>query len=946
LPDIDRGVCGNGVVEPDHNEDCDNGITDDAGHPTCYPAGSVAACHFDCSTVDCPIGFFCGNDAVCRKPAGIFKDTGHATQVDADHLLVGDFDHDGLGDVVAQTQVQMNVLFGDPSGALSDPFTVRAPGSNPTVGLLALDPDGGSASEPYTDLIFSASDGITTWRGRQDRTLAPTPYPSLQIGAQESRVIEARTTSPFDDILVLTPIGQFEAGVPGSVLGDVGSDEAPDKDHRFAEFLTEDAQPSKLVGNVAIANFYDGASSPCSELAFAFGTASFQDRVVVVTTCSSPTDLNIIQDDGGTAIPPLPVFLPAGAIVRPNGFGPTSADVNGDGHIDLLIDTLFTFTDGSGTHTIEASFVAYSVGDGTFSSSPTLSPADNTFSFFSGAAVLAVGQLTKATDVFPDTVLTTGIVLEFPAGPPDADGGVTPGPPFVIAAPQEWIDARVADINDDGFADVVAGSSGRVDIYVASGNALEVMTGVHYAVDGAASQFAIGDFDGDRVPDIAFRADHGDGTSDLDVMWGHLLSVPDDPLVVGRFGNIRTIGTGVIASVLGGNDSVGDLGVVVEGPPDAGSDAGPFSVSVLAGATNRQLQAPFIIQEPIPGTANGSDVGFPAAFSVGQLTAGDRHLDLASGALVFRTLDAGAADGSVPDGSVPQVADVQLAVTQSTGAAQLSADPSQLKFSDKIDSFAASTSCQGAGCNPARADWTQLSLVSVDLDGTEDAGVGNGVDEIVGVAPALLSTDVAHPTKNLSADGVIFWARFDGKDWKIQSVAPLGSLPGNAATGFSAGFAAISAADVNGDGANDVLALVDGSKSTTLLAYINQKNGQLPSKATAISLPAYSTDPGAPFHIVSIAAVDADSDPGKEIAMLTDQGGLFLAKSNAAGDSFTVTGPLCDGAALEACANNSHLRIPSGQAIAAIDVDGDGIQDLLLESNLTLHVYKGLAVDP
>ncbi len=940
LPDIDRDVCGNGVVEPDHNEDCDNGITDDAGHPTCYPAGSVAACHFDCSTIECPTGFSCGNDAVCRKAAGIFKDTGHATQVDADHLLVGDFDHDGLGDVVAQTQVQMNVLFGDPSGALSDPFTVRASGSNPTVGLLALDPDGGSASEPYTDLIFSASDGVTTWRGRQDRTLAPTPYPSLQIGAQESRVIEARTTSPFDDVLVLTPLGQFQPGVAGSVLAVVGSNEAPDKAHVFAEFLTDDGLPSKLVGNVVIANFYDSANSPCSELGFAFGTATFQNQVLVITTCSSPTDLNFVEADGGTPIPPRSVFLPSGAVVRPNGFGPTSADVNGDGHIDLLVDTLFTFTDTSGTHTVEASLVAYSVGDGTFSSSPTLSPVDNTCSVFSAGAVLAVGQLTRATDLFADAVLTTGIVLEFPAGPATPDGGVTPAPPFLIAAPQEWIDARVADIDGDGFADVVAGSAGRVDIYRASGNALEVMTGVHYAVDGSASQFAIGDFDGDRVPDIAFRADHGDGTSDLDVMWGHLFGVPDDPVVVGRFGNIRTIGTGIIANALGGSDSVGDLGVVVEGPPDAGTDAGPFSVSVLAGATNRQLQAPFILQEPIPGTANGTNVGLPVAFSVGQLTAGDRHLDLASGALVIRTLDASV------DGSVPEVADVQLAVTQSTGAAQLGADPSQLKFSDRIDSFAASTICQGASCNPARADWSQLSLVSVDLDGTEDAGVGNGVDEIVGIAPALLSADVAHSIQNSSADGVIFWARFDGKDWKIQSVAPLGSLPGSAATGFSTGFAAISAADVNGDGATDVLALIDGARSTTLLAYINQQNGQLPSKTTAISLPSYSTDPDAPFHIVSIAAIDADTDPGKEIAMLTDQGGLFLAKSNAAGDSFTVTGPLCDGTAPAACANNSHLRIPSGQALAAIDVDGDGIEDLLLESNLTLHVYKGLAVDP
>ena len=97
LPDIDRGVCGNGVVEPDHSEDCDNGITDDAGHPTCYPAGAVAACPLRLLDHRMPNRFLDGNDAVCRKPAENFQKTsGHA---DADRrrsfVWSCDFDHDG-----------------------------------------------------------------------------------------------------------------------------------------------------------------------------------------------------------------------------------------------------------------------------------------------------------------------------------------------------------------------------------------------------------------------------------------------------------------------------------------------------------------------------------------------------------------------------------------------------------------------------------------------------------------------------------------------------------------------------------------------------------------------------------------------------------------------------------------------------------------------------------
>jgi hypothetical protein len=943
LPDIDLGVCGNGVVEPDHNEDCDNGITDDAGNSLCYPAGTVGQCHFDCSVVDCPTGFSCGNDAICRKPSGIFKDTGHATQIDADRLLAGDFDHDRLGDVVAQTAVQMDVLFGDSTGALSEPFTVRSTNARPTVGLLALDPDGGT-SEPYTDLVFTASGGITTWRGRQDRTLAPTPYPSLQIGNGESRVIEARTTTPNDDVLVLTPLSQFRPGQTGSVLGEINSNEAPNTSATFAVFPGDDGLPQHLVGNVIVADFNVLPSSPCEEIALAFDTPSLNTFVTVVTTCSDPSTLNIFSPDGGAPlIAPVTVKLPPGATIRAGGTGATSGDINGDGKTDLLIDAMAPIADEAGIHVGEATLVAFSIGDGTFTGDGTLA----TLNEFNGAQhladdadVLAAGQLTIPNDFVPDLVTTKGIVLGVAGAGADAgaEAGTSSGMPVAIAAPNTWVDARIADIDGDHFLDVVAGSAGEVDIYRASGNAIIDPTAVHYAVDGTASQFAIGDFDGDRVPDVAFRADHGDGTADLDVMWGHFLGVPDDPEIVGRFGNIRTIGTGVITGTIGGNDSLSDLGVVVEAPPVVGADAGPFSVSVLAGTTNRQLQAPFLVQQNDAGLQN---IGDPISYSIGQLTVGDRHADVVSSTAFQRSLDAGSDGGS-------GAADIKLAIAQSVGAAQLSSDPSQLKFSDKFDSFALSTNCTGSDCNPAAADWTHLLLVTADLDGLEsDGGVaGNGVDEIIGIAPAV-GTGVQ--THDEAVVGQLLFGRFDGSRWNVQSTG-LGVVPRTPTANpkiFTWGtpIASIAAADVNGDGNTDVLTLISGPQQTSLLAYINESTGQLPTRSTVIPLPAYSLD-GATFQIVSIAAIDADGDPGKEVAMLTDKGGLFLAKSNAAGDSFTVTGPLCDGAGLQVCANNASQRIVSGQAIAATDVDGDGIQDLVIESNLTLRVYKGLAVDP
>ena len=103
----------------------------------------------------------------------------------------------------------MNVLFGDPTGALSEPFTIRATNANPTVGLLALDPDGGLI-EPFSErgLLDVA---------RRDHVARPTrsrlhrlPIRRLKSGPSESRVGEARVVDPTDDIIVLTPLAQFQ----------------------------------------------------------------------------------------------------------------------------------------------------------------------------------------------------------------------------------------------------------------------------------------------------------------------------------------------------------------------------------------------------------------------------------------------------------------------------------------------------------------------------------------------------------------------------------------------------------------------------------------------------------------------------------------------------------------------------------------------------------------
>lgn len=923
LPDIVPSTCGNGVTEPDHDEDCDEVTLDEAGKQTCYPAGSAGACHFDCSSATCPAGFSCGRDAVCRKPKGVFAEVGRPTQVSADRLFVGDFDEDGLGDVVAQTDVQMSVLYGDRSGALAVPFVVRAEGNpaigkralglNPAVGQLALDP-GQSSSESSTDLVFSKSSGVTTWRGRLDRTLVPTPYPSFEIGPNQPVLIVARILDLTDDVLLVLDGHQIDEHYSGSVVVRIRNSVLDE-----TQFLgkIDGELPSDITGTPYVGQLDEASDSPCQEIVLAYGNG--QSSVSMLYTCSDAKTVNVFPRAALTPgsptgyKPPRPVALPLGFTVRPNGVGVIGGDVNGDGHVDLVIDA-----EGPGSASPQTTVVAYGLGDGTFSSSATLAPVDNAGSALAlpDGPVLAVGQLTAKTDHLADVVFPDQVVLAALDGTGGDAGAslITPAPRFV--ADQPWTEAFIADIDGDGALDVVAGGANRVDLYKGTGTAL--VTHVPFVVEGDVGGFSLADFDGDHVLDVAFRATHPGtpttpATSDLDVMWGRSLGVPDDPRFVGQFPNILGVQHGVTGGDIGNNDAIADLGVVTETQTEiGGSSALTYDVSVLAGSPTRQLQSVFYVQQPSQQAGSPRSSGTPLGFVVGQFDR-DAHADLGILAAVLED----------PAGTVTDLFDLKLGIVTGSGAALLSNPP---QFTAKLDTFDSFT--RNTGKRVPVADWTRASLVAVDLDGPG----GDGVQEIVGVAPAIATA------------GSVFWAKLEGDQWTYEAR----TTRGVAASGDRDSAAQAVAADVNGDGADDVIVLTDLGTSTSLNVIINDKTGRLPDQTTPVSLPGYAS--GAtetPFFVVSVAAIDADTDAGKEIAMLTDKGGLFLAKSNADGSAFTVTGPICsDGSALESCVNNPGTRIPGGSAVAAVDVDGDGVQDLVVETNQSLHVYKGVAVDP
>ncbi|HEY5935926.1 MAG TPA: VCBS repeat-containing protein, partial [Kofleriaceae bacterium] len=161
LDTLDRRVCGNGVVEP--GEDCDSR----AGH--CEACGIRCSTTEDCAELGGP-GFVCGADEFCHAPAGTFRIGGEA-ELPVTSYRITDIDGDKIGDVLAQSQTAITVLYGNADGAISTSASIQTPFARGHAFFADL--DGGSL-----DAIMPTADGIVAYHAPFD-VPAPYPFPSV-----------------------------------------------------------------------------------------------------------------------------------------------------------------------------------------------------------------------------------------------------------------------------------------------------------------------------------------------------------------------------------------------------------------------------------------------------------------------------------------------------------------------------------------------------------------------------------------------------------------------------------------------------------------------------------------------------------------------------------------------------------------------------------------------
>ena len=582
LPEIPAGTCGNGVLEPP--EDCDTFTLDRAS--LCRPKGTAGECHLDCrprgdgTRPSCPAGWGCDLDGLCRAPTDQFESPVEFKVGGASSLLTGDFNGDGRADILSREpldaygRARFRFHYFDERGALTDTRLLPKLLASPVIADFSGD---GRSDVAFSDFRV----GLVL--GQADRSLVPETFASYYVpGAKVRMVAVYEDAIDLDSsIFAVTTLN----GVPGYYF--------PDKSGVLRLRGELPGPFDSLAGAPADGDVFDDPNgSPCRELiAAARGATTFS--VVDVCTRSATTGAVMLRDASLTVTvalaPPAPI-----------DFAPIVADMDGDGHVDVLL--------GAAGHV----YVAWSDGKHLSAAAPYRLPLVNDTEIAPDIPMpLAAGDLTGdgAPDfVFADRLLTSSPVLGSPL------------PRYEIVHPNlgaPWTEATITDLNANGKLDVVAASNGRLGIDFFNGTGGQYLTEFSLPTNGPVAYLAIADLDGDLIKDLAF-IESAPSASDRDavmVSFGQLSGPPLAPMPVARVA--RTEGLKAFTELSKGN-------LIVSSAETVDGVVGG-ALTLLAGSGDRMPYAPLGLASI---SADGRlDNSSSLGLSAGSLTA-PGHNDL------------------------------------------------------------------------------------------------------------------------------------------------------------------------------------------------------------------------------------------------------------------------------------------------------------------------------
>lgn len=503
LPDVPGGQCGNAIVESD-SEDCDTHQLNASSR--CRTREQVGACHFDCSprsdgtSWQCPPGWGCDFNQVCREPTGGFEAPASYPLGGVASLLSGDFDGDGRDDIVSrkprdrQGRSTLSFHYFDARGALVDTRAFPMIMSEPVVGSLSAVDDG------RADLLFTDF-RLGVLLGRSDRTWVPETFSPYVLPDVTVRMVGV-SEDYIDDVSPLVALSTLE---PGTGLY------TPDRRAGRLALRAPFAGPlEQLAGEPVTGDIIEASGSPCSEVVIAMrGATSFD----LFDMCARAEDQQVVWR--GQALRHVVALVPA----APVDTAPLIADVNLDGHLDVML--------GAGGKV----YAAY--GDGvTLADAVPYEPAlANPGAFINGFSMpLAVGDITADGEL--DFVLPEAIYVSV----------LLPGatlPRYEIAnfnVNGAWTVAKLADLNANGKVDVVAASRSGVNVDFFNGTGSRYLLALQIPTSRPVSHLTVGDFDGDQIGDLSFveAAQSPDGLDVLMVAFGSASQPPATPIPVAR----------------------------------------------------------------------------------------------------------------------------------------------------------------------------------------------------------------------------------------------------------------------------------------------------------------------------------------------------------------------------------------------------------------------------
>jgi hypothetical protein len=391
------------------------------------------------------------------------------------YLAVGDFNADGKLDLVLGTTNVISILPGNGDGTFG--AAPKLPESGTPYNLTVGDFDG----DGTPDLAVGGIDSVAILLNGGKGGLQHLSVGQTDIAAMAFAVADFNGDGKLDVASVgSTTVTGREGGLQISLGNGNGTFTA------LAIAPVDYEVWNTAIGSIASGDF-DGDGKP--------------DLVVVPSLYDARGVYVLLGNGDGTFSDPVNYALPA------QGGTVTVADLNGDGHLDLVVTPLIV-KDAAPVNTV---YVLLGKGDGTFHPATQVVTGDSPTSLavadFNGDGIADLAVLVVPKNYAGAVAILLG------------NGDGTFQTPVLHAAGQAPVFVATADLNGDGKADLVVtnnspattynGYIGENSIAVLLGNGDGTFKGpaLYPAGTGPALTAVIADFNGDGKPDVAVAGD-------------------------------------------------------------------------------------------------------------------------------------------------------------------------------------------------------------------------------------------------------------------------------------------------------------------------------------------------------------------------------------------------------------------------------------------------------